>query len=435
MINRPLGIIESVWAISSEKNPVNAVTMMKVNGPLTQMLMQQVMQQLQQRHPILQTRLLKKGRKWYLRSGNVPAIPVVYHKVASYEAVDTLIRLEYDTPFNYETGPFFRLVMAQVEGEPNTTTLITNYLHVIGDGDAILNIMYEMMLLAQQLAGGTNDFTPTSLPVAPVCEYRFPKKYSTWRYKLKSWWFMLGQSQTEFRGHHRIFPERNVPLQQLATGTYEKITSAKIMKVVSKRAKQHSTNVHGAIAAAALLAQYDYYAKRVKDVAAIRLKCNTVVNMRPFLDPPLESHHYGSYVSMISSVHKVSDETDFWDLAYEIKKRVSEGIKKEEHFLLALFIKPITRLFSYFDPKEKAAALSLSNVGRIPIPTDFTPFTVTDVWGNVSNIGGGSDISLVVDSFAGTLYWSYTYTKPMAKHEDIVWLADRAVDLMEEAVK
>ena len=67
-------------------------------------------------------------------------------------------------------------------------------------------------------------------------------------------------------------------------------------------------------------------------------------------------------------------------------------------FWFALYIEKITRMTANME-KEKMAALSVSNVGRMKFGQDFGPFQVVEYWGNVSNRGGGSDISLVVNSF------------------------------------
>lgn len=432
MINRALGGLETFWAISCEVSPANAVTVFAVRGGLQEPLVRIALDRLQNRHPILRTRLEKIGKKYFLRSDNVPSISLSSDYVATQKDYDAICSDEYDTPFDYARGPFFRVRLVHIAEKPELVYVVTNYLHTIGDGESITNICREMMLICQKIAVGEADFSLPSLPEAPYCEQIFPKRI----YSAKGKWRFLGFCARMLREelilrHKRIFPQRNVPASELRTGVLEKIVPDTLAKAMNKLAKSHDANLHGALIAAALLAARQYYAQTTGNKQPIWLKANSLVNLRPYLEPPIAAENYGCYISLVHGLHRVGETTDFWTLAREARNAVVQGVGREDMFSLAMFIAPIARLTVSPLP-QKSVALSISNVGQMRWDGDFAPFFVEEYWGNVSNTGGGADISLVVNSFGGKMFWSYTFTQPMVNYEMMDKVASRALEIWEE---
>ncbi|MGB1206376.1 MAG: condensation domain-containing protein [Chitinophagales bacterium] len=434
MTERQLGGIEACWAISCEYAPVNAVTMLKITGNMTTMLMRKALDQLQARHPITQTRLEKKGKKYFYRTDNVGKIPLTEDFVKTKADFDEIVADEYDIPFSYEHGPFIRIRLVHVAAEAGFIYIVTNYLHAIGDGESITNFTEEIMKICQKIAEGDKNYVIETLPEVPICEDRFPKRITSWRNRWKFLGFLWRQLKGEiWTKHIRIFPKIDRPPNELRTGLFEKKTDAIFVKKVAKKAKANNANLHGAICSASLVACYEYHANKTKNEKTIPLKCNSLVNLRPFLEPPLEHFHYGSYISIVNSIHKVGKETDFWALSRAVRDDLVKSVKRDEHFWFALYIEQITRMTANME-KEKMAALSVSNVGRMKFGQDFGPFQVVEYWGNVSNRGGGSDISLVVNSFNNQMFWSYTFTKPMVSHEEMNAIAERTIEILRELV-
>ena len=429
---RPLGGIESSWSNFYDIAPINAVTTLKVEGPLTENLLRIVLDRLQARHPLAQVRIVKQKGNLFLTNKNVGKIPLQSYIVKDFAAYKKIIGYEYDTPFDYEKGPLLRACLVKLENEPNSQYIVLNYMHTIGDGESVMNLSYEIMDMCREIVLGNADFRLKALEAAPVAEKNFPARIKTWRMKWNFLKFLGRQLKDQYWYRHKmIFNSRKLKHSQLRTGSLEKALPKTDLKKALAGAKANGANMHGAACAALLCAEYEYYCKKYKTEKSIYLKCSSVVNLRTFLDAPISSEHYGSYVSMVASSHQIKQRVDFWQLARDIKTELVAGLKRDDHFCVSMYAKPLSKLVVKLD-LAVISALSVSNVGRMKFGSDFGPFQLTEYIGNVSNLGGGSNLSVVLNTFAGTMYWSYTYAKPLISDEEVDGIASRAIEILLE---
>lgn len=433
-LTRRLGNIESSWSMFYDIAPINAVTVLKVRGGLTAALLRQALDYLQYRHPVLRVRIVKlKQGDYTMQSDNVPPIPLLEQTVPDKEAYRLIVGEEYDTPFDYTIGPLFRVRLVHISAEPEACYIVTNYMHTIGDGESVMNLTCEMMQLCQQLVNRGNLLESplnAELPPADVAELRFPERVKTWAMTRRFATFLLRQFKEEYYYRHkRILTGKRLRLQGVRTGFLELMLPKAEVERALHTAKKHQTNMHGAACAAILLAEYEFYNKKNGTDKPIYLKCSSVVNLRSFLEPPIAAENFGSYVSMVASAHALSTTTDFWALARDIKNELTAGIARDDMFHISMRAHKLAKIIIALD-QAVISALSVSNVGRMKFSNDFSPFWVEEYIGNVSNLGGGSDLSVVLNTFGDTMCWSYTYPKPLLSDADAEQIARRAIAIL-----
>lgn len=88
-----------------------------------------------------------------------------------------------------------------------------------------------------------------------------------------------------------------------------------------QRARQEQATVGGAIGAAQLIALRRLYG--TPDERTLGLTC--AADLRPYLKDPVDTATPGFYVTLVTSLQRVGDSADFWDLA----RRLSAGVRQQ----------------------------------------------------------------------------------------------------------
>lgn len=96
------------------------------------------------------------------------------------------------------------------------------------------------------------------------------------------------------------------------------LSSAEVTKIVA-RCREEKTSVHGALCAAFLLA----IAAEIKSHKEIILKCHTPINIRNYLTVNVNDN-LGEYITRPVTAHRLTQNTNFWNLAREVKSKLSQ---------------------------------------------------------------------------------------------------------------
>lgn len=426
---RPLGSVEASWASADTIAPINGVTYLKIKGPMTEPLAREALRQMQSRHPLTQMRAIREKGRWVYKVGGVGEIPLVIHHIKTATEHDAILQYELDTPFDCAQGPLMRCCLTFIEDEPLHTFFIMNYVHTIGDGASVLNFFKEFLTICNLRHQGS-DFQIPPLPLMPPVDQLFPNELKGFANKLRAWAHIFREAKAEYWTKHiRIFEDSTDNYNEIKTGFLEMKVPENIHRKLLQSCDKNGASLHTAIAASVLIAQYEFYAKKHKTNATKSLKCISLYNLRPFLNPIVGPEHYGCFVSMIASLHKINHQTPLWELARSVQDALKQNTRQHLPFWTAKLAETMLKL-AVTSKRTRIGALAISNVGRVRYNEDFGAFTIEDFVGYVSNIGVSANMVLVVFRFGGFLRWNYNYPKPLLQREEALGIALRANEIL-----
>jgi len=208
------------------------------------------------------------------------------------------------------------------------------------------------------------------------------------------------------------------------------------MRRLAKAARAEDATIHCVLTAAHILALRGLDEDRV-----LRLSVGSPVNLRHRLVPPV-GDDIGLYVTVLSTIHRVDGRTELWKLARELRRELSAAVERGDAFVgmpvqNKLFLPLIRRLsplrFTRVVESIYPPGTGVSNLGRLEIEPAYGDITV-------ESVGFGASLGLFggLGSYAATLEdrltWFFGGMAPMISQEELESIADRAIELLREAI-
>ena len=207
-------------------------------------------------------------------------------------------------------------------------------------------------------------------------------------------------------------------------------TEAQTAALAERAAREHTT-VHGALAAAFLRA----YADVRQDGRTVR-RVSCPVNCRSWVVPPPEED-FGLYITLSEVAVNCAADRPFWQVAREAKQALSRDQRGKNMLMMMPVMKPILRKM----PLEKLAGfygqnirydLSITNLGRLPLPAQYGSLCLERLYGPVVN-GTPNEQVLGVSTVNGRMSFTFTYREVMLDTPTAQRLLDRALFHLETA--
>ena len=429
----PLQKIHAIWTVINDLTPYNGLRVFRIKGSLSENVLRQAVDLLQERHPFMRLSIVEQHDELYFNDENVGKIPILVGHLEDNEvAIRHKIEAEIMHRFDDVRLPLFRFSLLHIAGNATEFYLFINGHHAVIDGASYMNLHKEILEFCAALAEGKMPENTTLLEKKSYnsLDY-FDKKLFSLGSKFQFARYVFRQIKNDIRKPDKQILKLDENLEQKGqTGIFQTQIDAKYISPIIKKARTHQTTLHGAICAAVMLAEYEFYQKNVAEEEKIHFKCFSPVDLRPLMQPKLAYEHLGCHVSAAGTVHELNSKTDFWTLAKEIKALIQLSIERNEIFFNRIYGVQFAKAARKGN-NLKAGALSVSNLGRLPFGRSFGNFTITESQIYITNSSVISpNLALVVYTFDGKLHFDYSFAKHRLTHEQVGEIAQTSIGFL-----
>jgi NRPS condensation-like uncharacterized protein len=177
-----------------------------------------------------------------------------------------------------------------------------------------------------------------------------------------------------------------------------------------EQSRANGATVHAALCTAFLRAFGEYY-----ENGWIR-KIQSPIDLRKRLASPV-NESFDLYIHLVEFIVNCALERDFWEVAREIKQSFEHH--SEDEFVFGSIMETIVlmdELFSVITPQIAAQSytgveydLSISNLGRLDIPTHYGALSLEAFYGPVIGTNP-EEITLGVITVGGKMHFTMTFT-------------------------
>jgi hypothetical protein len=424
MVNfsRKLGLVEHLFETFHSMGAMIYVNIARVQGFVAVDVLRTAIDLLQKRHPLLQVHLQELDSSFYFCADGTVAIPL---KIIDRQHDRQWLEIaedELSQKFAGEFEPLCRITLLQSPEQLDRYELIVTFHHAIADGISALHFMHELLSFCQQLEAGTPISSMESLPLLPPLEQLLEK-------------FLLEPDRvtpSQTSPPPALLIEQTAPVDLRQTRLIPHEFDRELTLQLKSRCRDEQTTVHGALCAAMLLA----YTRQLSSPEPVLASCGSNVNLRGSCIPVVESSHLGCFVAAVTTVHQISLDANFWELARECQTTIHQLIDdKVPHHQVSN-----PDLVNKYQPSF-LAQLAAHNMGR----------TTTT---HVSNLGQfdftKSSGSVRLESFhfatgqhlVGTGFWlgavtidrklccTFTYIDPLISKNTAKLLANSAISIL-----
>lgn len=417
--------METAQVSTNEHFPFNAVIVLRLkNGPSAQML-RATFSALQRRHPLLRVHVRREKGRYFFVSDGIAEIPLKevarsgsrhWQQVAEEE-----LNRRFDV-FNVSTGPLVRGFYLTGADSKAESELVLSFQHAIMDAASAGSLLSEILSLGREIE---------PLPLLPPAQELFPPAFKGLRRKWKSLSFFRRQLGDEFRYQLGARGGRKPPIRptgqckilplKLSTGT----TAA-----LSKGCRKRRVTLNSLLTAALLMAVH----RRLYDSRALPLRHIHMADLRPYLTPPLEADHLGSYFSMMRFTVRLEENPALWELAARVNKITVAALKRGDKFCANLFSARMMAMLFRFKG-FRMATTAMSYTGPVTLAQNYGKTEVQDIHAFVSNFVLGPEYTAQVRLFNGQLCWDILYLDSDMDAKQAGIIADEIFTILESAVE
>jgi len=193
------------------------------------------------------------------------------------------------------------------------------------------------------------------------------------------------------------------------------------MKII-KGCRANGTTVHAALMAGLLFGSTQHLKDNTDDIIFFPVHC--AVNMRNRLG--IDKQHLGFYASSIGTYpHLVPNESNFWDVAKDIKAQLNSFNERDVHCLphtLGKELSPgmemfIGQLKNFQTGPPVFRALGISNMGVADLKTNYGPYEVESLL-QTACCGGLTEAVIFVTTTHQQMFMNMTYARGFMSEEE-----------------
>ncbi len=373
--------------------PLNVVMVAKIKGAVDVERLASVLDSLRKRHALLAVRVVidKDDVAWYVTEGVPEFIINTIPRQAEDQWLQTVVE-ECKTSFPIETGPLVRFSLLH---SPEKSDLVICAHHAICDG---MSLTYLVRDILQQLADPDREveilpepaaITRDTVPSPPPANFiargvigLFNKLWTRQNIRFNS---------NDLKRLHQVFWEKNRDAGVLAWES-----SVVETKALVTRCRTENVTVNTALWTAFQAAQYEVQG----DAEPYRASAGLAVSTRDKLTVPV-GEAFGFYASSLTARLAYDPRRTFWDSARGFHEKIGGSLAKTNIFrsLSAELLTPTLLDSLYFSKygliksrlsdklvqqmnwQGTSYGYSITNVGRMNIPTSYDQYQLESVYG------------------------------------------------------
>jgi NRPS condensation-like uncharacterized protein len=391
---RILSEIEQAFTFSNESFPLSVVCALHLtSGPDSQSL-KVALQQLQSRHILLRSGILKKKGVFYFQSLNSSS-PIELSLISRTDE-DTWRGVTEDalnTTFDL-AGPLMRcwylpsLEKAECE-------LIVCFHHAIIDGISSRLLLHELL----SLAGGL------SLPESS--EYRviskFPPSYQKWNLVKRLVGFLGRQIKEEWR-----YKSNGVtsPIPRNSTNAILNFKlSPEVSRKLSVRIGREGLSLNSVLLAAIVQKVYHH---RHFDKGNRLVRVISFADLRSSMLPPVPEQELGCNISMLRFSIPISAHQSVLPLATNIRKAIFKASRQGDVFMMSKMSKYVIKMVLKLKNMRLGVA-ALSFIGKLDLESHYGSIQLHNVNAFISNNPLGPEFSAFGKILFGSISIDFNY--------------------------
>ncbi|MEM9923641.1 MAG: condensation domain-containing protein [Cyanobacteria bacterium P01_D01_bin.50] len=411
----------------------NIVTISLIKGSLSEEVLRQTLDIIQSRHPLLNSRIVRKSNSFWFEDG-ADKIPLSVVKKQEIKQWEEVVIQELNQKIDSEKN-LLRITLINFDKEENICYLISTIHHAIADAASFIQLQSEILTNCQKIAEGKTEINVTPLPKLPSIYKLMPKSFQGFTGKISNILYLLRLKiqSSQYKAITLNF-EKSVPIESRSCDIiYRKLDSELTTELV-KICRQQKTTVQGALGAAMLFA----VAKKTSNFQTqdIYLSFQSSVNLRSAarlrrtgLLQKISNEHLGLMASVIPTFHHLKKNESFWDLAQDIKQKLETGITRGDAFRNILVSEKIIA-YLLKNPYKSMNTAGLTNIGRINIPHDYGQFQLEEISFILSQAAFGGMFAAAVSTFRGKMLLNFMFSQPSISRSTVETLADDTISII-----
>lgn len=400
-------------------------------GPLSEEILRQALELIQDRHPRLNSRIVGDFDNLRFETG-AQKIPLrVVDKQHEGQWQDTVLE-ELNTQIE-SSEVLLRAVLLQEQeiGEKSSSHLIITIHHAVADALSSIQLYSEILSYCSKIASGEQLAPVSSLPTLPSMDELFPPSTKGFRGKIKVLLSLLRlQLKVLWYRPEKLGIEKSVPLESRRCGNVYRHLDADFTQQLILRCRQEKTTVQGALCAAMMFAA----GRKIRPEQKTRMSCRSYVNVRKYLKPVVGNEQMGTLFSGVNSFHTLDTNTSFWELARNAIQQLKSGLKGNDIFIEMLFIRKILDIM-ILRPSQVNLTVGLSNIGRVNIPKVYGQFELSEIRFVASPATFEGCFIGNVATFEGKMFLHFPFSLPAISQETMETVVDSALSYLDDASK
>jgi hypothetical protein len=406
-------MVERIMYVDPE-TPVNCVFTAKIKGNIPEENFKAALEKIQQKHPLLRTRIDNSSQKYpfFIEEKDIESIPIRIVERKTDEDWLQESEKEWFRLFKDEKKPLAQLVW--IKGN-DVSEILWVLPHCICDGTSLVTMMTELLTLLDDPAvelqpyevfSSVDDFLPL--------DFNMKKKKRKARfYLVMARLFFLMQRKSKIRNLGKNY----VVHWKLNSDTTAQIT---------EKSKAHGVSVHALLCSSFMQAFQEIQGKQAKG------KVISPVDVRHFI-PEIRQDHVFAFAPTVELSLKKGN-TDLMDNARQIKKDLVGKIEKMEARELLWMgeqMHPVAeRMISMMKSSKGGHDVTLSNMGRINIPSDYKNFKVETVISPTVAFPWLNSNTLVATTYNQQMDFTFMSNEHFLPKEEAVTIKNKAIELL-----
>lgn len=445
---RPLCDMERAFWLLDRGSRFNGAGVVAIRGLLDEPLLAAGLRRLRERHPLLRVRVAGDDRRPRFTEAGAGPIPLRrVERAGDSQSVLAVIEEELNLPFAADGDHLSRVTWIKNPAEPTRSVLVVTIHHVIADALSIAFVVRDLLTTIAELMS-THALPPhalpphtlspeappvASLPLLPPLPELLPKSArGLGRFRAMQAYFAK-HAALPVRRARKLPLEQSAPPAARRNGLVQRTLTPAETHALGERARAAGASIHGALCAALLLSTAaTAYAGELAAGTPTTVGCFTALNLREQLEPAVGAD-LGLYISQVTTFHSIVPAPPLWQLAREVREKLQETLQGGEQFLtmplIGLFIPwgrdPGPRFIRRFDGGSPAA-LGLSNLARLPIPSVYGALRIENfsLAAGVSVVG---QLMAIVTTWEDQLNLNLVFSEPLVSRSRAEQIADGAL--------
>jgi len=413
MIKRKLMMVERIMYVDS-KTPVNCIFTAKINGEISEYNFKNALAKIQEKHALLRCIIDHKSEKFpfFIEEKDIEPIPI--RIIERKTDQDWLLESENEwyRIFEDQKKPLAQLVW--VKGQ-KFSEILWVMPHCICDGTTGVTLMRELLSLlddpsiqlnSYHIFNSADDFLPSDFNIKK-------KKRKARFYLMAAKLFFLIQRKSKNRNAGKNY------------AIHRKLDSATTRQITEK-CKINGISVHALLCSAFMQAFKEIQGKQSRG------KVISPVDVRHFIPEIKQDHIFAFAPTVELSLKKGSP--DLLDHARHIKKDLVEKIEKTEARELLWMgenMHPVVeRMISMLKSSKGGHDITLSNMGKIDIPSDYKNFKVETIFSPTVAFPWLNSNTLVTTTYNQEMDFTFMSNENFLPKEEAFKIKNKAIELL-----
>ncbi|MBD2683080.1 MULTISPECIES: phthiocerol/phthiodiolone dimycocerosyl transferase family protein [Nostoc] len=393
---------------------LNVVIVSQILGFLDEEIIRQSLDLVQSCHPRLNSHIIGSLDNLRFRTEGTEKIPLQIIINSELEYWQKVVVNELSKKIESQKV-LLRAILLKPDKESNINYLITTVHHAIIDAISGIYLHSEILRYCQKIVSSSQIPTVSKLRPLPSLEELMANVTTE-----------NTETQKSTQQPHTLPLEHYVSHQQRSCRLIHRQLVAKLTNQIINSCKNEKVTVHGAICAAMMLA----LAKEIrKDNRDLYFSCRSSVDMRRRVNPPIGDENIAMIVSALTSFHTLTNKTSFWDLAREVTQQIKARLKTQEIYNVILSYKNKAE-YVLEHPELVSFSIFVTNVGKVKIPSDYSPFQLKEITYLLSTTVMGNVFSVAVSTFHEKMTLNFMFTQPLISDETANNLVNKALSYL-----